>query len=64
MPVVADRGAPAPGVAGPGPLAAAPTAGPLASDPRSGKDIAASFVNSRVTNPLIRARSGHEDRRH
>lgn len=44
-------------VVAPPPPAAAPRARALADDSRSGKDIAASFVNSRIANPLIRARS-------
>jgi hypothetical protein len=31
---------------------------------RSGKDIAQAFVSGRITNPLIRNRSNHEDSRH
>lgn len=34
------------------------------TDQRSGKEIAESFMNSRISNPLIRARSHSEDRNH
>ena len=37
---------------------------PLAADPRSGKEIAASWVAGRNTNPLLRARIAHESSRH
>ena len=36
----------------------------LASDPRSSKEIAESFVKGRITNPLLRARIAHESSRH
>lgn len=36
----------------------------LANDPRTGKEIAAAFVSSRVTNPLLRNRNNHESRGH
>jgi hypothetical protein len=35
-----------------------------AIETRSGKDIAQAFVSGRITNPLIRNRSNHEDSRH
>jgi len=44
-----------------------PTPTPLlafAGDPRSGKEIAESFVKGRITNPLLRARITHESSRH
>ncbi len=34
-----------------------PTRQSLASEPRSGKDIAEAFVKGRITNPLLRSRS-------
>ena len=36
----------------------------LVGDPRTGKEIAAAFVASRITNPLLRDRSEHEGRGH
>lgn len=41
----------------------APSSPPPSGDPRSGKDIAASFVSNHITNPLMR-RSRDEDSRH
>ncbi len=44
-----------------------PSASPpssLASDPRTGKEIAAAWVDKQVINPLFRARLAHESRRH
>ena len=45
---------------------AAPThpASSPAGDPRTGKEIAAAFVNGRYNNPLLRDRSKHESSRH
>lgn len=44
---------------------ATPHAAPaFAGDARSSKEIAESFVKSRITNPLFRARSTHESRGH
>jgi hypothetical protein len=45
------------------PLAASPSLA-FASDPRSSKEIAASFVKGRNTNPLLRSRNAHESSRH
>jgi hypothetical protein len=39
------------------PAAPTPTRQSLASEPRSGKDIAEAFVKGRITNPLLRRRS-------
>ena len=42
----------------------APIPSVLAGDPRAGKEIAAAFVGSRHTNPLLRSRTHHESSRH
>lgn len=46
------------------PLPAITTAHLMAYEPRSGRDIAETFVKGRITNPLIRTRSRDEDCRH
>ena len=48
-------------------VAHTPTAQPapaFASDPRSGKEVAESFVKGRITNSLLRVRRDHESSRH
>jgi hypothetical protein len=46
--------------------AAVPTRTPsvVPGDPRTGREIAATFVGKRNTNPLLRDRSSHESSRH
>ena len=62
-PVVLRSANLAPSAAVPAPATFPAPAG-LATDPRSGKEIAASFVSNRITNPLFRARSANESSRH
>jgi hypothetical protein len=46
------------------PTSARSASSALAADGRSGREIAEAFVSSRITNPLIRARSANESSRH
>lgn len=43
---------------------APPSPTPFPPEPRSGKDIAQAFVEGRINNALVRARSRDEDSRH
>lgn len=42
----------------------APVSASSRAELRSGKDIAEAFVRNRITNPLVRTRSSHENSRH